>query len=117
MRGRVIAGMVSALVALPIAVAPTAAADRDTDFATELHGYGIYGQRDYNAWLAKITCKRLTTGVDADAPESAAFLSGNLARTTSTEQAWQFLGAGLRLYCPEHLGKLTALSAEHPEES
>lgn len=115
MKRRVIAGLVSALVAVPIAMAPTASADRDTDFATELHGYGIYGQRDYNAWLAKITCKRLTTGVDADARESAVFLSGNLARTASTEQVWQFLGSGLRLYCPEHLGKLTDMSNDHPE--
>ncbi|MGD9620695.1 MAG: DUF732 domain-containing protein [Mycolicibacterium sp.] len=109
------AGLVSALVALPIGAAPMASADRDADFATELHGFGIYGQRDYNAWLAKITCKRLATGVDADAGESAVFLSGNLIRTVSTEQVWQFLGSGLRLYCPEHLGKLTAMSNDHPE--
>ena len=115
MRRRIITGVVTALIALPMGLAPNAAADRDTDFATELHGYGIYGQRDYNAWLAKITCKRLTTGVDADAAESAVFLSGNLARTASTEQVWQFLGSGLRLYCPEHLGKLTAMSNDHPE--
>ncbi|BBY16957.1 hypothetical protein MLIT_25490 [Mycolicibacterium litorale] len=110
-----IAGWVSAMIAAPITLAPSALADRDTDFATELHGFGIYGQRDYNAWLAKITCKRLTVGLDADATESAAFLSGNLARTTSAEQVWQFLGSGLRLYCPEHLGKLTAMSSSHTE--
>jgi Protein of unknown function (DUF732) len=103
-----IAGVVSALVALPITLAPNASADRDSDFATELHGFGIYGQRDYNAWLAKITCKRLTTGVDAEATESAVFLATNLARSSSTEQVWQFLGTGLRMYCPEHLGVLTA---------
>nr|WP_313776309.1 DUF732 domain-containing protein [Mycobacterium sp.] len=108
MRRRIIIGVASALVALPMMLAPSASADRDTDFATELHGFGIYGQRDYNAWLAKITCKRLTTGVDADAGESAVFLSGNLARSSSTEQVWQFLGSGLRMYCPEHLGVLTA---------
>ena len=108
MRRRIITGVVSALIALPIALAPSASADRDTDFATELHGFGIYGQRDYNAWLAKITCKRLTTGVDADAPESAVFLADNLARSSSTEQVWRFLGTGLRMYCPEHLGVLTA---------
>jgi uncharacterized membrane protein len=108
MRKRMIAGVVSALIAVPIGLAPSASADRDTDFATELHGFGIYGQRDYNAWLAKITCKRLTTGVDADAEESAVFLSTNLARTSSTEQVWQFLGTALPMYCPEHLGVLTA---------
>lgn len=110
-----IAWLVSATVAVPITLSPNALADRDTDFATELHGFGIYGQRDYNAWLAKITCKRLTVGLDADATESADFLSGNLARTTSVEQVWQFLGSGLRLYCPEHLGKLTAMSSSRAE--
>lgn len=108
MKRRIITGVVSALIALPIMLAPNASADRDIDFATELHGFGIYGQRDYNAWLAKITCKRLTTGVDADAGESAVFLANNLARSSSTEQVWQFLGTGLRMYCPEHLGVLTA---------
>ncbi|ANE78181.1 hypothetical protein A7U43_01465 [Mycobacterium adipatum] len=113
MKSRLIAGLVSALVALPIAAAPVASADRDTDFAAQLHGFGIYGQRDFNAWLAKITCKRLTTGVDADARESAVFLSQNLARTTTTEQVWQFLGAGIPLYCPEHTAALTALAGDH----
>ena len=115
MRRRIITGVARGLMAMPLGLAPNASADRDTDFATELHGFGIYGQRDYNAWLAKITCKRLTTGVDADAGESAVSLSDNLARTSSTEQVWQFLGTGLRMYCPEHLGKLTTLSAEQPE--
>ena len=55
--------------------------------------------------MAKITCKRLTTGVDADARESAEFLFGNL--DANTDQVWQFLGAGLRAYCPEHLAKLS----------
>ncbi len=115
MRPRTPLRIIAALIVIAFACAPPAQADRDTDFANELHGFGIYGQRDYNAWLAKITCKRLTTGVDADAGESAVFLSGNLARTSSTEQVWQFLGSGLRLYCPEHLGKLTAMSNDHPE--
>jgi hypothetical protein len=113
MRNKRWIGMAAALIALPIALAPSAAADRDTDFATELHGFGIYGQRDYNAWLMKITCKRLSTGVDADARESAVFLSDNLARTSSTEQVWQFLGAGIPLYCPEHTAALTALAGDH----
>lgn len=86
----------------------TALADRDTDFATALHGFGIYGQRDYNAWLAKITCKRLDTGVDGAATDSAQFLKLNLARSSSTEQVWQFLGTALRMYCPGHLDKITA---------
>ena len=51
--------------------AAPAHADPDTDFANELHIYGIYGQKDYNAWIGKITCKRLYNGVDHDANESA----------------------------------------------
>lgn len=107
---RVLTGALATLIATSIALAPNASADRDTDFANQLHGFGIYGQRDYNAWLVKITCKRLSTGVDADATESAEFLSKNLNRSTSTEQVWQFLGAGIPMYCPEHLGALTAMS-------
>ena len=48
--------------AIAVALAPPASADPDTDFANQLHGYGIYGQRDYNAWIGKITCKRLYRG-------------------------------------------------------
>jgi hypothetical protein len=102
----------AALTAMAITLAPGALADRDTDFATELHGYEIYGQRDYNAWLGKITCKRLSTGLDVDPKESAAFLVGNLAGSTSTEQVWQFMGAAVRIYCPEHTAKLTAMAGD-----
>lgn len=83
-------------------------ADVDTDFANQLHVYGIYGPRDENAWLAKITCKRLTTRVDEDAFASARFLKTNLARTTSTQQVWQFLGAAVDAYCPEQTPTLHA---------
>ncbi|MDG4663675.1 DUF732 domain-containing protein [Mycobacterium sp. 236(2023)] len=93
------------LAAISILLAPNASADTDTDFSAQMQTVGIYGQKDYNAWLAKITCKRLTTGVDADGREAAEFLHGNL--DANTEQVWQFLGAGLRAYCPEHLGKLS----------
>jgi hypothetical protein len=78
-------------------------ADVDTDFANELHIYGIYGQKDYNAWIGKITCKRLRNGVDADANESAQFIFMQLHKGSTTEQAWQFLGASLRTYCPDRL--------------
>ena len=99
----------AALMVLPLGTA-TAVADRDTDFANELHGFGIYGQRDYNAWLAKITCKRIDTGVDPAATDSAEFLKLNLARSSSTEQVWQFLGTALRMYCPVYLHKLEVQS-------
>ena len=102
----VTASLVAASIMLTLA--PSVHADPDTDFATELHAQGIYGPRDYNAWVGKITCKRLATGVDSNAFESAKFISNNLARGTTTEQSWQFLSAGMRTYCPEQLPALAA---------
>ena len=80
-------------LAVPAQVfAAPAHADPDTDFANELHIYGIYGQKDYNAWIGKITCKRLYNGVDKDAYGSAKFILAQLEKDSTTEQAWQFLG-------------------------
>jgi Protein of unknown function (DUF732) len=84
-----------------VAVAWPAHADPDTDFANELHTYGIYGQKDYNAWIGKITCKRLSTGLDQDAEKSATFVFTQLPTGSTTEQGWQFLGAAINTYCPE----------------
>lgn len=92
-----------ALAAAGLVFAAPAAADVDTAFASELHGYGIYGQRDFNAWIAKISCKRLRNGVDHNANDSAKFIFNQLQRDSTTEQAWQFLGAALRTYCPDQL--------------
>jgi hypothetical protein len=69
-----------------IVPAVSARADVDTDLANQLHTYGIYGQRDYNAWLAKITCERLDDGLDSNAEKSAVFLSPNLPHGSTTEQ-------------------------------
>lgn len=119
MKKRITTAVASLLVAMPITLSDnsisTASADTDTDFATTLHGFGIYGPRDYNAWLAKITCKRVSTGVDANATDSAAFLAKNLPRTASTQQVWQFMGTAFQMYCPENLGTLTALAGNHTE--
>jgi hypothetical protein len=98
---RVIAGI--ALAAAALVWAAPAHADVDTDFANELHTYGIYGQKDFNAWIGKITCKRLRNGVDTSADESAQFIFNQLQKDSTTEQAWQFLGAALRTYCPDKL--------------
>src|ERR1700745_969610 len=87
--------------ATALVFAAPAHADVDTDFANQLHTYGIYGQRDYNAWLAKITCERLGNGVDTSAEKSAQFLAHNLPRGSTTAQTWQFLGAAIAAYCPE----------------
>lgn len=103
---RVLAAAATAAAALCLA-AP-AGADPDIDFADQLHGYGIYGQRDYNAWLGKIACKRLDRGVDADAFASAHFIQRNLPRDTTSAQAFQFLGAAINIYCPGQFGVLQA---------
>jgi hypothetical protein len=91
-----------ALAAAGLVLAAPAHADPDTDFANELHTYGIYGQKDFNAWIGKITCKRIYNGVDTDANKSAQFISMQLQKgQNSTEQSNQFLAAALRTYCPE----------------
>ena len=98
---RVVIGI--ATVAMGLVFTAPAHADPDTNFNNELHTYGIYGQKDFNAWIGKITCKRLRNGVDPDAYKSAWFVQTNLQKDTTTEQAWQFLGAALRTYCPDKM--------------
>ncbi|MCV7314654.1 DUF732 domain-containing protein [Mycolicibacillus parakoreensis] len=99
--------MTRALIALiaaattGLAVPAPAHADVDTAFADELHTYGIYGQKDYHAWIAKLTCKRLRSGLDAGAQDSATFVSDQLPNGSTTEQAWQFLGGAVNHYCPD----------------
>jgi hypothetical protein len=102
---------VLAPIAAAVMLAAPAYADVDTDFANQLHGYGIYGQKDYNAWLAKITCKRLGNGLDSSAEKSAVFLSHNLPQGTATAQTWQFLAAAIETYCPEQQPALAAVAA------
>lgn len=95
-----LSGVVAALIfAVP---AHADFGDVDTDFAGALHDHGIYGARDYNAWIGKLTCKRLSNGVDHDAFESAAFVGKNI-KGANPQQAWQFVGAALSTYCPEKL--------------
>jgi hypothetical protein len=106
-------GKLSALTSIMTAAVAMAApvhADVDTDFANQLHTYGIYGPRDYNAWLAKITCKRLGNGLDSSAEKSAVFLSHNLPQGTDTAQTWQFLAAAITTYCPEQQPVLAAVA-------
>jgi len=91
-------------------LAVPARADVDTDFANQLHTYGIYGRRDYNAWLAKITCERLDDGLDSNAEKSAVFLSPNLPHGSTTEQIWQFLAAAINTYCPDRTAVLTSVA-------
>jgi hypothetical protein len=109
MRHRKLSALAS-ITAAAVTLAAPAHADVDTDFANQLHIYGIYGQRDYNAWLAKITCKRLGNGVDSSAEKSAEFLSHNLPRGTDTAQTWQFLAAAIETYCPEQQPVLAAVA-------
>lgn len=91
-------------LALAMMSATSAGADPDTDFAHELQSYGIYGPRDYNAWLGKIVCERSIAGLDGDAEASVRFIGPNihknLQRGPDDVQAWRFLGASINTYCP-----------------
>ena len=82
---RILVGI--ALAAAGLVLAAPAQADVDTDFTNELHIYGIYGQKDYNAWIGKITCKRLYKGLDTDANKSAQFVHNAMDKDSTTEQA------------------------------
>ena len=83
MKGTRLASIAAAAIAPALVFAAPAHADPDTDFANELHTYGIYGQKDYNAWIGKITCKRLYNGVDQDADKSAKFVFHPTAKRTA----------------------------------
>jgi hypothetical protein len=107
------AGLAAVIAAMAIGLAAPVHADPDADFAAQLHTYGIYGQKDYNAWLGKIVCERLDKGLDANAYKSAEFLSHNLQRGTTTQQTWQFLGAAINTYCPEQTPVLQQAAEQH----
>jgi len=102
--------ILATLAAAAITLAAPANADPDTDFANQLHTYGIYGPKDFNAWIGKIQCKRLATGLDANAGEAAVFLKKNLAKTTTEQQAYQFLNAAINTYCPEQRPVIDSLA-------
>ena len=84
-----LAAVAAGAIATALVLAPSALADPDTDFTNELHTYGIYGQKDYNAWIGKIACKRLYNGLDQDADKSAKFVFLQLEKGSTTEQASQ----------------------------
>lgn len=105
--------LAAAVLGLAVALAAPAQADPDIDFANELHTYGIYGPRDYNAWLGKIVCERLGKGVDGDAAKSVRFITPNLQKGTTQPQVWQFLGAAIHTYCPDKRPVLEQAAAQH----
>jgi hypothetical protein len=92
---------------------PGACPSTDLDFANQLHTYGIYGPRDYNAWIAKIACERLHKGLDGDALKSQKFVMTNLPLGSTQVQAWQFLGSAITYYCPDQTAVLEAVSAQY----
>ena len=106
--------LATAAVAAGLLMAAPANADPDTDFGNELHTYGIYGPKDYNAWIGKITCKRLRTGLDANAYESAVFLKKNLDKDSTEQQVYQFLGAAITYYCDDQRPVLTSIAGLPP---
>jgi Protein of unknown function (DUF732) len=101
------------VAATMVTLAAPAYADPDTDFANRLHGYGIYGPLDSNAWLGKITCERLHNGLDTTADKSAHFAFVNLPRGTTAGQSYQFLAAAISTYCPDQVPILTSAAARH----
>lgn len=105
--------LAAAVVGLAVALAAPAQADPDTDFANQLHTYGIYGPRDYNAWLGKIVCERLGKGLDADAAKSVKFISPNLPKGSTEAQSWQFLGAAINTYCPDQKPVYERAAGQH----
>lgn len=105
--------LAAAVVGLAMALAAPAHADIDTDFSNQLHGYGIYGPRDYNAWLGKIVCERLNKGVDGDAAKSVKFISPNLPKGSTQAQSWQFLGASINTYCPDQRPVYERAAGQH----
>jgi hypothetical protein len=102
----------ASIVAVAIALAAPARADDDTDFANQLRSYGVYGQRDYNAWLGKIVCDRLHKGVDVNAVESARFVAANLPRGATQVQMWQFFATAISHYCPDQTAVLENVAAQ-----
>ncbi len=108
-----LASLGTVVAAMAVVLAAPAHADVDTDFTNQLHTYGIYGQKDYNAWIGKIACDRLGRRLDPDAFASAKFILNNLQRGSTTAQSWQFLGAAVNTYCPELLPVLQS-AAEQP---
>jgi hypothetical protein len=107
-----LARLATIVAALAIALAAPARADVDTDFANQLHTFGIYGPRDYNAWLGKIACDRLGRGLDHDAYASTTFITRNLPQHSTTAQSWQFLAASIDFYCPDQRPVLQSVAAQ-----
>lgn len=108
-----VAGFIAIGAAAVALAAPAYADDPDIRFADQLHGYGIYGPRDYNAWLGKIVCERLRNHVDNNADQSVTFVSHNLERGSTSTQAWQFVGAAISTYCPDEAPVWDAAAAQH----
>ena len=104
--------VLASIMTAAVALAAPAHADPDVDFANELHTYGIYGPKDYNAWIGKITCQRLYHGLDQDAAISTKFVFRQLPKDSTTAQAWQFLGAALRTHCSDKLPVLQAAAQQ-----
>jgi hypothetical protein len=102
--------ILATLSAAAITLAAPANADPDTDFANQLHTYGIYGPKDFNAWIGKIQCKRLATGLDANANAAAVFLKKNLDKNTTEQQAYEFLNAAIDTYCPDQRHVIDSLA-------
>lgn len=95
-------------LAAPAQADPSYDRDPDTNFAHQLHTVGIYGQKDFNAWIGKIMCKRMYNNIDTTPTQTATFVRGQLDRDSTTEQVWQFVGLAVDYYCPDKRAVLDA---------
>jgi len=73
MKGTRLASIAAAAIAPALVFAAPAHADPDVDSRTNSHVRDLRAE-DYNAWIGKITCKRLYNGTDLDADKSAKFV-------------------------------------------
>jgi hypothetical protein len=105
--------VLTVLTAAVVALAVPVHADPDAGFSDQLHASGIYGPRDYHAWLGKIVCERLRDDVDTSADKSAHFVLINLPRGSTTAQSYQFLAAAIGTNCPAQVPVLTTAAARH----
>ena len=109
MKASKLASLIAVAGAAVALAAPAQADDYDYTFKQTVNRFGVYGPQDELAWLAKISCDRIGRGVDGDPYKSANFLQHNLPRGTTEGQAFQFLGASIDHYCPEHVGALQSV--------
>jgi hypothetical protein len=73
---------------------------------------GIYGPRDSNAWLGKIVCDRPHKGHTRQRLRIDSLRRGQLGKSTSQLQTWQFFATAIGYYCPDQTSVLENVAAQ-----